>query len=448
MLVRRKPDENMIIRGSKESGTALIVILVTMVLIGITMASYLQLVSNQNISVVRSMAWNSAISTAEAGIEDAMAHLNYNTTNRTVDGWTVDGTNVVKERVVAGNKYRVYISKDLEPPIIKAEGYAWMALKGKYLAPRSVRVTTTNDALFAKGMVAKGRIDLSGNKLKTDSFDSTDPNYNTNGKYDPAKNKDGGDIATNSSVEDSLNLWNAEIYGTAATGPGGNVKLGANGSVGTKTWVSSGTKGLEPGRSRDDMNVYFPDVKRPWSGIAFPPIAGTVSGTNYNYVLGDGNYQMEDLELASDQKIYITGNAKLLVTDEIDITGNAQIIIAPGASLQLYMEGETAKIAGNGLANNNNKAGAFSYWGLPSNKNVMMAGNATLTGTIYAPQAELVLGGGGSNTYDFMGAAVANSVKFNGHYQFHYDESLKFYGPKRGYTITSWNEAGISWNEL
>lgn len=436
------------IQLSSIRGTAMLIVLVTMTLVGITLGSYLQLVSNQNLSVMRSMAWNSAIPIAEAGIEDAMGHLNSNTTNRTRDGWTVDGTNVFKERFIGDGKYRVFITKDLEPPIIRSEAYVLVPLKNQYMKPRTVRVATTNDALFAKGMVAKGAIDLSGNKVKTDSYDSSDPNYSTSGQYDPAKNKDGGDVATNSSVIDSLNVWNAEIYGKASTGPGGNVKLGSNGSVGSKAWHASGKNGIEPGWSKDDMNVYFPDVKRPWTGPVFPPLPGTLAGTNYTYLLADGNYEMEDLKLSGDQILHVTGNAVLLVTDEISITGNAKISLAPGASLQIFMEGQTAFIGGNGLANSSGLAGNFSYWGLPSNKTVSIAGNGAFAGTVYAPQAALTLGGGGSNTYDFMGASVSNSVKLNGHYNFHYDESLKFFGPKRGYTIVSWNEGDTFWNEI
>lgn len=424
------------------------IILIAMVLIGVSLGSYLQLVSNQNISVMRSQAWNSAIAIAEAGIEEAMAHLNANTTNRTQDGWTVEGTNVVKERYLGTSRYKVAISKDLEPPVITSQAYVLVPLKTNYLAPRTVRVTTTNDALFAKGMVAKGAIDLSGNKIKTDSFDSTDPTKSTDGKYDPAKASDGGDIGTNSSVLDSLNVWNADIYGKASTGPGGNVKLGSNGAVGSMEWHAAGNNGIEPGWSSDDMNVYFPDVKRPWSAssVVFPPLPGIVSGTNYTYVLADGDYQMSELELENNEILYVTGEATLLVTSEIEIKGGGQILLAPGATLNLYMEGETTSVAGSGGLNNPGPAVNLSYWGLPTNTKVNMGGNAAFVGTLYAPQASLTLGGGGNNTYDFSGATVSNTVKMNGHFNFHYDEALGAFGPRRGYTIITWNESG--WTEL
>ena len=39
-----------------------------------------------------------------------------------------------------------------------------------------------------------------------------------------------------------------------------------------------------------------------------------------------------------------------------------------------------------------------------------------------------------------FGASVSYSVKMNGHYNFHYDESLMSSGPSRGYIVTSWRE--------
>ena len=429
------------------AGSVLTIILITVVIIGITLGSYLGLVSNQNLSVHRSLAWNSAIPIAEAGIEEALAHLNRNGTNRIGDGWLLapDGTNVWRTRTIGDEKYEVYINAFVEPPAVLAHGYVRKPMGGGFLEkPRTVRVTTTNDALFAKGIVAKGQIDLAGNNIRSDSFDSTDPLYNTGGRYDPAKNKANGDIATNSAVIDSLNVWNAEIYGKASTGPGGNIKIGSNGSVGSKAWVDGGNKGIQPGWTTDDMNVDFPDVQAPFSS------GWSVTYTGGNYVAGDygsGNYMMNSLSMSGTQKLLVTNNVVLYVKGSVSITGGAYIEIAAGASLSLYVGGSTTYIAGNGVVNANTSASTFSYWGLNSNTKVSMSGNASFTGTLYAPYANLTLGGGGSNSYDFAGAVVANQVKMNGHYQFHYDEALGAFGPRRGYTIVSWRETA-GWEEL
>jgi len=54
---------------------------------------------------------------------------------------------------------------------------------------RGVRVTAVRSQLFVKGLVAKDSIDMNGNNIMTDSFDSTNPNYSTNGVYIASKHK-------------------------------------------------------------------------------------------------------------------------------------------------------------------------------------------------------------------------------------------------------------------
>jgi len=172
-----------------------------------------------------------------------------------------------------------------------------------------------------------------------------------------------------------------------------------------------------------------------------------VSGTNYTYVMATGNYQLASLSLSGLDKVLVAGNAVLYVTDSINVAGNAFIYIATNAMLQIYMGGATASIGGNGLANANANATNFTYYGLPSNTSLSLSGNAAFTGSIYAPQAAFSLGGGGNNTYDFVGASVTGTVSMNGHYNFHYDENLGRMGPIRGYTVNSWNEV-FTWDEL
>jgi hypothetical protein len=438
------------IQLGRKQGSVIIVMMVFTVLIGITLGSYLHMVSNQNLSVMRSMAWNHAVAVAEAGIEDAMAQLNMNTTNRTRDGWTLDGTNVVKQRFVGENKYRTWINVTVEPPRVISEGWVINPKDGQFLPrPRVVSVTTTNDALFAKGMVAKGLIDLRGNRIRTDSFDSTDNDKSNNGRYDNTKAGDKGDVATNSQF---INVANAEIWGKASTGPGGTVQLSANGAVGDRAWHLAGNTGIKDGWSSDDMNVQFPDVKDPYLGTGIipsgvltyiPPLV--VGGIGYDYMLVSGNYLMGNLDL-NNKKMLVMGNATLKVTGDIAMTGNGQITIATNASLNLYMAGDSANLSGNGIVNNTGRAGAFSYWGMNSNEEVTFSGNADFVGTIYAPHADFTMGGSGRTEFDFSGASVTKSVSMNGHFNFHYDESLGEFGPRRSYTVVSWNES--SWNEL
>jgi hypothetical protein len=429
------------IQTHNQNGSVLMVILLTTMILGFSLASYLHLVRNQNLSIMRSQQWNMSIPVLEAGIEEAMTHLYKNAMNDlATDGWTLADGLYHKKRQLGENMYAVSIQPGTRP-IILSKGYVRVPLKNQYIEPpRTVQVVVTNVPLFRKGMVAKGNIDLNGNNITSNSFDSEDPAYSTNGRYDPAKTNDNGDIATNSSFLDSLNVWNAKLYGRASTGPGGLVRVGANGVIGSKDWHAAGKTGIEPGWVTDDMNVLFPDVHPPFSGGALTPIAGVVNLVSHKHILTSGNWQLSELSLSGQESMLVMGDAVLYVTGNVSMTGNSVIEIPAGSSLKLYVGGTSANFAGNGIANAGGNAMDFFYYGLNSNTDLKLAGNNSFTGAIYAPYAHFHLGGGGNDDYDFVGASVTASVKMNGKYNFHYDENLGRNGPRSIFTIESWNE--------
>jgi hypothetical protein len=408
-------------------------------IMGSALLAYLTLVDNQDRGIRRSEAWNSAIAVAEAGIEEALAHTWYNQYALGTNDWNLTNNAYTKSRALDSTSYFLAAISNVQPPVIYCQGFVRIPRSPAYLPPRTVRVVVGPNTLFKKGMVAKGAIDLSGNNIKTDSFDSGDPAFSTGGQYDPAKTKDNGDVATDSAMVDSLNVWNANIFGHVATGPGGSVLVGPNGAVGSKAWQTAGNKGIQDGWFADDMNVTFFDIPVPYT-TGLNPVAGNVAGTNYQHVLATGNYIMDDLDLKGNKAICVSGNAVLYVKADFSISGNAFLYIAPGGTLTLYVGGAT-KIAGNGVANAGTCATNFAYYGLPSNTSIDMGGNAAFVGMIYAPNAALSLGGGGaSSDYDFVGASVTASVKLNGHYNFHYDEAVGRNGPTKGCIVTSWRE--------
>src|SRR6266542_5578708 len=67
---------------SKRGNTYLTVFWITAIL-GLMLGGFLKMVANQNAFTMRSQAWNQSIVVVEAGIEEALAHLNKNgTTNQ------------------------------------------------------------------------------------------------------------------------------------------------------------------------------------------------------------------------------------------------------------------------------------------------------------------------------------------------------------------------------
>jgi len=309
---------------------------------------------------------------------------------------------------------------------------------------RKVRVTTAIQPLFPMGLVAKGAINMNGNNILTDSFDSADPLHSTGGLYDASKRKANGDVATDSGLVNSVSVGNANIYGEVHTGPSGSVSIGSNGSVGDLAWQTGGNSGIEPGFDKNDMNVTFPDVSAPVVG-AFPPAGGNVGGTSYAYVLSGGSYQMSSFSLSGQSQVLVTGPSVLWVTGDVSMSGQASITIAPGGSLVMYVgtasgSGNSASLGGGGVINNAGNAANFQFYGLPSLTSLSMSGNGTFTGTIYAPEADLTLNGGGSGNQDFSGASVTKTVTLNGHFSFHFDENLMRIGPSRGWLATNWQE--------
>src|SRR6185436_5762293 len=264
---------------SSASGKILIVTLFLAAAIGLVLVSALSMIKSQNQVVARSQAWNQCIPVLEAGIEEALAHLNNKKeTNLAVNGWTQNGQTYSLPRVVGPDSFCLVnlIMTNPVVPIIICTGYVRLAalvasvrsdpliaaagvnVGGDQYVARTVRVITAHERIFAKAMVALDKIDLNGNNIATDSYDGSNPLYSTpNGTYDPAKARDHGDISTSSGLQNAINAGNANIKGRLRTGPGGTASVGANGSVGDMAWVNANTRGIKKGWFADDMNVYF-----------------------------------------------------------------------------------------------------------------------------------------------------------------------------------------------
>lgn len=477
--------KTIVVPKRSQRGSILLVSLAITFIIGITLASYLVMTQNQNVSVVRSQTWNSAIALSEAGVEDALAMLNrnggnfdtlYQWTNSSAlsaDHWESLGANVYHARRYLGsNYYDAYITNNLTTPptpSIRSIGtvawnFSFASAPQSFFAAagvnsstpaaltRKIVVQTKADPVFSLAMAAVQTINLNGNNLTTDSFDSADPNHSDPGGLYPAnvnKTKDGGDVVTDATIVNALNVGNANIKGVVKTGPLGTISVGPNGSVGDRAWVEGGNHGIQPGRSADDMNVVFNPVTLPtqptpaagWSAPFLWQQNVTTNGTTYNYAFSSsGDYKLSSLSgkiyvaPGANVRLYVTGNASFSGQDQIDLS-------AGGSTLKIYMGG-TFSTSGNAAINNyNQNAANFSLFGLPTCTSISLAGNGALTGVIYAPQAALSMSGGGNTTYDFVGATITKSVVMNGHFNFHYDENLRRIGPALGYVPTNWKEA-------
>jgi Tfp pilus assembly protein PilX len=423
------------------AGILLMVILGIGIILGITTMGYMVLVSSQHRLVSQSMAWNTALTMAEAGIEEALAQINVsfgtNYTPSAGTNWTLSsGVYGPRSQTLSNGSYSVIIIATNRWPTIISTGYAAVPYTLKPVQ-RVVQVETTNMPAFLSAMIVQLDITTKGNGISVDSYDSSDPAHSTNGMYDASTRLAGGDVA---SLGGFVNIQNANIYGKLKTGPDGSYSVGANGSVGDLSWTTLGA--IQPGWYENDFNQAFRDVDPPFT--AGLPVLNVGVGTN-TYILASGDYYVNgDFVINNNETLYVAGNARLYVTGNFTMksANGSFVTIAPGATLKLYVGTQSGSPVSTAMTQVNTvgNAGTFQYWGLPSNTSMSWSGNNVYVGTVYAPEASFEAGGGGSTAFDFQGSCSVNNLSMNGHFSFHYDENLKRSGPGTGFSVTSWRE--------
>jgi hypothetical protein len=439
-------------KSNREQGSVLFVSLAICAILGILIGSYLYLIRTQRFTVARAQCWENALVVAETGVEEAMAHLNSGipTNSFGTNSWTdLGGGTYAKTNYLGSNSW--YVTIQTSPvvtntyPVITSTAYVPGPVSSPALS-RTVRVNTKAKPPInmPNGMVISSTIDFSGQGIATDSFDSSDPNYSTAGQYDPLKAKDNGDVTTLSTNANAFGISNGKVKGIVHTPPGGvqdvTATVGSNGSVGDNAWVNGGNTGFENNRFAADANVTIGDVTLPPEMLT-APFANSgkykINGFNYKYQL-DGSSPIWQLSSLG-SSLYVTGSNVLYISGDLIIGSGAQIYVDANSSLTIYVAGNV-NVGGNGVVNYGGLAQNFTLYGLPTDTAVDFNSNANFCGSIYAPEAYFSLGGGGSSTYNFVGKAVAQTLKMNGHFNFHFDEALKESQRATGYVAASWDE--------
>lgn len=418
-------------RPAHQQGHTIIVTLVVCLVLGVVLLGIIKLANTEGQMNGRSQNWNAVMPLVEAGIEEALTHLKHSPSNRASDGWSFDAAknHFTRTRTFADGFYQVGISTNYDPVITSHAGIRAPG-QSQYSIFRTVRVRATNQPLINAGMEGVASVELSGGKLRLDSYDSRDPKHSLpNGKYDPAEAKDGGDVVSYGGTA-SLNVGNADINGRIKTGPDATYTIGPNGSVGSFSWNQ---KGVEPGWYEELPATEYPPITPPIGGVTPPKGFGPTK--DYQYVLGAALYEVS----AVAGSILVNGDATLVVKDSFSLSGKDVIQIQPGASLKLYVRAASASLSGQAVANPATDSLKLLYFGLPSNTVITMSGNSAFNGVIYAPDAFIQLSGGGNDAVDFSGAILGKEIKLKGHYNFHYDEATRRLG-SRGIVAASWDE--------
>lgn len=463
-----------------DQGSVLIITLTVMTILVVLVGSYLILVQGQSASVARSQNWNSALPVTEAGLEEGLALVNKGapdiitdpwgwTNGVTQDGWssfTNGRTSLTRTNISgSGSSYTVTASSTGASPVLTCAGMVpltsvpWVYGSGSFALAqhpfvaaigvqqlagntvtigRKVVLQTVLNPLFSVAVLTRSNFNMNGNNTTVDAYNSTNPLYSVLGQYSAAlRMTNGGDIATDSSVANPINIGNGNIYGHVYTGPGtaqSAVQVGANGAVGSAAWQASNT-GIQPGYWSGDFNIAIPDVPVPtFVGQGLPGVTNGVITLNGTYSPG---------AVSPSAPLNITGPTVLWV--QTSFSQNITVAATNNASLILYVgttngSGDSISISGNSSLNSPGYAKNLQIYGLPSLTSISFHGNAGFAGTIYAPEADMTGGGGGGNTTDTSGSMVVKSVTLSGHWNFHYDQSLKTAGPSRGWVPSAWTE--------
>jgi hypothetical protein len=384
------------------------------------LATYLYFVQNSNLGVARSQQWNPALTIAEAGIEEGLANINQTAITSQQGG---GGFNGVLTRDLNGGTYAVSDAAAGVVQTLTSRGSVPSPILGQTIT-RIVQVRAQRQGLFSKGMIAMEDITMNGNDVETCSYNSYDPSQSQNGHWNGYCGTN-GDIA---SVNGVVDLGNHTIDGSLYLGANSTYTFNKNGGV--------------TGTVYTDWNMTFPDASLPakdvnGNTIAWTPAPGDATAhnfaTNGYYIISDNG----SIIVKPGVQVTLDVRQTKYTPANLDIQGattNAGTVVMYQESGSLTLSGSSS---GGAI---NNRPENFVYFGLPNVTEITMSGSASFVGVIYAPQAEMTLGGGGNkDDVDFAGSIIVKTITINGHFHLRYDTSLAgyYYGY---YVAGSWQE--------
>jgi hypothetical protein len=356
---------------------------------------------------------------------------NFDATN---NAWTVNAgnNNFSKTRRLPEGEISLVVKSGAT---ITVRSTAMFTGMGRFSNSTSIlEMTLVGRTNLTPGLIGLRSIIASGSG-RIDSFNSEDPAKSTFGMYDRNKATAEAFLATIENTS-TLEISGRLVHGYIGAPLSATITLNPQASVGDALWASNPANlgRVQPGHLITDFRENYRDVRPDFAGIV--PRPGMVNGTNYIYVLSDGDYTLATLNMGSSQRVLVNGSARLLVEDKFTMGGSAAVFLAPGASLELFCPGDII-VAGTGIVNANGRAKNLMIYGYtPSNKErVEIAGSADFIGRIYAPGKRVVLAG----TAEFFGALLAEKVTIGGSHDVHFDEAL---GARISteYSIVSWKK--------
>ena len=377
---------------SQETGAALCLMVVAVILLTLTGMALLNLGLQTRISAIRTAQGMQARWSADAGLIKAVVEMNKKLTAKT---WSDTSMPAVTNEVLfqsdqsfsyqvdkdGGGNYTV-TSTGIVGPAIKRV-YATMRLKG----------------LFDSAILVKDRISLMPNTLVTgyNSQDATDTDFDLK-------------IGTTSTAAGRIPIGPGTVVeADVFVGVGGDPKtvIGAGGTITGQKYTL-----------HEELD--FPVITPP----SLPYIGTALSATSATITLdptGSGTYTGISLSQTGIVEIK-GGDVVLYITGNIDMGNGCEVIVRPGSSLTLYVDGNISADNSVGFNNQAGNVRDFQLFATGTSAQLFnMKAKSSIFGTIYAPDVDITL----YPSVEMRGAIVGKNVTFKSGGTFYYDEALR-----------------------
>lgn len=464
-------------------GSLLLVSLILAAAIALSLGSFLSLANQSSRLSYRTFYSGAAMNAAETGLEQAMWAINKRLEGDTgvwaSNGWEVTNGGAARRTFTldplsggASAEVKVYVSR------ANLVGNNPFIISRSIITPprstpieRWVRISLIKRSRFAVGMVAKDSIRFNGNNASVDSYDSRLGAY-TPGSF--ANRFDRGTAGSSSVQVNSLNLGNADIWGSAIVGTANasGLSVGPNGTVGPHG-TAQGT--VVADNVQTNFTANFDDVAQPAaytgmgtysintiSGATTLPRAGDVPaadgkfyynvnsislGGNAGNVLNINGPVVVRMTPSTGTAISIGGQASIRIQNTY--TQNIVTVLPPSVtivtitpSLEVFTQADVS-ISGGGVAYSG-KPENFKLWGTrpqsnPTAQSLTINGNGVLSGVVYAPNGNISMHGGG-NSGNVFGSMIGKNITITGNSAFHYDEALADLDSDGAFGMNEWTE--------
>ncbi len=376
-------------------GSALVIVVLFLVVLGGLAASLAAFGGTLHKEHARGREYTKSFYLAEAGLNEAYAHL---LTNGEADVLAMaypadlDKGSYLVETVLGS------VDPDLRLDRLRMRA---VANSGRYSKGVQLMIWKVPTGFFRWAAFGDTGVKIDSNSM-IDSFDSKD------GPYDHSLPwvGDFGNVGSNADIViDS----NSSIYGDAIVGPVGALDDSSPGIV---------VSGM----------VAAAEVSEVFDPIVVPAI-GSMGSLNVvaNTTLAAGDYHFTSLEVSPGGTFTLQGPARIVLDDAVVRSNSKWVIDATNGPVEIYAEGDFDLRSNSTVTSIAGQARDISVFITSTNSGpgastIALNSNSDFVGTIYAPNADLVI----ESNFELYGAVRAGSVTLNSNTQLHFDEDLLY----------------------